>query len=148
MPAYRAPLRDMRFLFDEVLDAYTHLQALQSQGEFGADLGGAILEEAARVAEWWLAPLNSSGDKEGCHYDPATRSVKTPAGFREGYRQFAEGGWTALACPSEFGGQGLSRLIITTVFRYLKVVSFVGLSSMIVKGHGSLRVCHGYLLKS
>ncbi|WP_165680328.1 acyl-CoA dehydrogenase C-terminal domain-containing protein [Metapseudomonas otitidis] len=111
MPAYRAPLRDMRFVFDEVLDAYSHLQALPSQGEFGADLGSAILEEAARLAEGVLAPLNSSGDKEGCHYDPATRAVKTPAGFREGYRQFAEGGWTALACPTEFGGQGLPHVL-------------------------------------
>ncbi len=111
MPTYRAPLRDMRFVFDEVLDAYATLQSLPAQREFGNDLGGAILEEAAKLAENVLAPVNGVGDREGCQYDPQSRSVKTPQGFREAYRQFAEGGWTALACPPEFGGQGLPHVL-------------------------------------
>lgn len=111
MTQYRAPLRDMRFVFDEVLDAYATLQSLPSQREFGDDLGGAILEEAAKLAENVLAPLNGSGDKQGCAYDPQSKSVKTPDGFRAAYQQFAEGGWTALACSPEFGGQGLPHVL-------------------------------------
>ncbi len=111
MSHYRAPLRDMRFVFDEVLNAYATLQSLPSQREFGNDLGGAILEEAAKLAENVLAPLNGPGDKQGCSYDPHTHSVKAPDGFREAYKQFAEGGWTALACTTEFGGQGLPHVL-------------------------------------
>ncbi|MBU1284694.1 MAG: acyl-CoA dehydrogenase family protein, partial [Gammaproteobacteria bacterium] len=111
MTQYRAPLRDMRFVFDEVLDAYATLQSLPSQREFGDDLGGAILEEAAKLAENVLAPLNGPGDKQGCHYDPQSKSVKAPDGFRAAYQQFAEGGWTALACTPEFGGQGLPHVL-------------------------------------
>ncbi|MFG0380104.1 acyl-CoA dehydrogenase C-terminal domain-containing protein [Pseudomonas sp. zbq_18] len=111
MSNYRAPLRDMRFVFEEVLDGYTALQGLPSQSEFSADLGSAVLEEAAKLAEQVLAPVNSSGDKQGCQYDPATHSVTTPQGFKEAYQHFAEGGWTALACPTEFGGQGLAHVM-------------------------------------
>lgn len=82
MPAYRAPLRDMQFVFDELLDAYATLQSLPTQREFSNDLGGAILEEAAKLAENVLAPVNGPGDKQGCQYDPATHSVKTPDGLR------------------------------------------------------------------
>jgi alkylation response protein AidB-like acyl-CoA dehydrogenase len=111
MAHYHAPLRDMHFVFDEVLDAYATLQSLPSQREFGNDLGGAILEEAAKLAENVFAPLNSSGDKQGCQYDPVTKTVKAPDGFRAAYQQFAEGGWTALACSPEFGGQGLPHVL-------------------------------------
>ena len=111
MPAYRAPLRDMRFVFDEVLGASTVLQALPEQGEFSADLADAILEEAAKLAENVLAPLNGPGDQQGCQYDPQTKAVTVPKGFKEAYKQFAEGGWTALACSPEFGGQGLPHVL-------------------------------------
>ncbi|MDP3367994.1 MAG: acyl-CoA dehydrogenase family protein, partial [Pseudomonas sp.] len=111
MPSYRAPLRDMRFVFEELLDAYTLLQTLPEQRELTADLGGAILEEAAKLAENVLAPLNGPGDKQGCQYDPQTRSVRTPDGFKAAYQQFAEGGWTALACTPRFGGQGLPHVL-------------------------------------
>ena len=111
MPAYRAPLRDMKFVFVEVLNAYEALQSLPDQVDFTVDLGDAILEEAARLAENVLAPLNSSGDKQGCQYDPQTRLVKTPTGFADAYKQFAEGGWTALACSTEFEGQGLPHVL-------------------------------------
>jgi alkylation response protein AidB-like acyl-CoA dehydrogenase len=101
----------MRFVFDEVLDAYATLQSLPTQREFGNDLGGAILEEAAKLAENVLAPLNGPGDKQGCQYDPQNKAVKTPDGFAAAYKQFAEGGWTALACTPEFGGQGLPHVL-------------------------------------
>ena len=111
MPAYRAPLRDMKFVFEEVLNGYETLQQHADHSDFTADLGGAILEEAAKLAENVLAPLNSPGDKQGCTYDPQTKRVKTPTGFADAYKQFAEGGWTALACTTEFGGQGLPHVL-------------------------------------
>ncbi len=111
MPAYRAPLRDMKFVFEEVLNGYEALQQHADHSDFTADLGGAILEEAAKLAENVLAPLNSPGDKQGCTYDPQTKRVKTPTGFADAYKQFAEGGWTALACTTEFGGQGLPHVL-------------------------------------
>ena len=111
MPAYRAPLRDMRFVFDEVLDASNVLQGLPDQGEFSSDLADAILEEAAKLAENVLAPLNGPGDQQGCQYDPQTKAVTVPQGFKQAYKQFAEGGWTALACSPEFGGQGLPHVL-------------------------------------
>ena len=111
MPAYRAPLRDMRFVFDEVLGASLVLQDLPDQGEFSSDLADAILEEAAKLAENVLAPLNGPGDQQGCQYDPQTKAVTVPQGFKQAYKQFAEGGWTALACSPEFGGQGLPHVL-------------------------------------
>ena len=111
MPAYRAPLRDMRFVFDEVLGASQVLQDLPDQGEFSSDLADAILEEAAKLAENVLAPLNGPGDQQGCQYDPQTKAVTVPQGFKQAYKQFAEGGWTALACSPEFGGQGLPHVL-------------------------------------
>ena len=111
MPAYRAPLRDMKFVFEEVLNGYEALQQHADHSDFTADLGSAILEEAAKLAENVLAPLNSPGDKQGCTYDPQTKRVKTPTGFADAYKQFAEGGWTALACTTEFGGQGLPHVL-------------------------------------
>lgn len=101
----------MRFCFEEVLDAYSALQPLPSFRDFESDLGRAVLDEAAKLAETVLAPLNGPGDKQGCQYDPDTQSVSTPAGFKAAYRQFAEGGWTALACAPEFGGQGLPHVL-------------------------------------
>ena len=111
MPGYHAPLRDMHFVFDELLDAYATLQTLPHQREFSPDLGGAILQEAAKLAEQVLAPLNGPGDRQGCRYDPQGKSVRVPDGFKEAYRQFAEGGWTALACSPDFGGQGLPQVL-------------------------------------
>ncbi len=105
MPTYKAPLRDMRFLINEVLDYPAHYARLSNGGEATPDMVEAILEGAATLCEEVLAPLNLSGDQEGCHFDAG--EVRTPAGFREAYRQFVEGGWQGLSFPSEFGGQGL-----------------------------------------
>ena len=82
MPAYRAPLRDMRFVFDEVLDASNVLQGLPDQGEFSSDLADAILEEAAKLAENVMHPLNRVGDAEGCTTTPPSfnrTSTGTPS---------------------------------------------------------------------
>ena len=108
MQVYEAPLRDMRFVLDELHegDGFGDIPAL---AEFTPDLTGAVLEEAARFCQEVLLPLNRSGDEEGCHIENGV--VRTPKGFAEAYRQFAEGGWASLASDPKWGGQGLPEAV-------------------------------------
>ena len=105
MPTYKAPLREMRFLINEVFDYPAHYAGLSNGGEATPDVVDAILEGIAVLCEKVLAPINLSGDKEGCHFNVG--EVSTPDGFKEAYRQFVEGGWQGLSFPIEYGGQGL-----------------------------------------
>jgi len=104
MQVYEAPLRDMKFVLHELHedDGFGNLEALE---EFTPDLVDAVLEEAAKVAQEVLLPLNRSGDVEGCTLENGV--VRTPQGFKEAYELFREGGWCALASDPEWGGQGL-----------------------------------------
>ena len=104
MPIYKAPLRDMRFLLNEVADP-ERLRSLPGCEEVTPDLVDPVLEEAAKLCEEVLTPLNRPGDEEGCTIENGV--VRTPKGFPEAYRAFCEGGWTALACHSDDGGQHL-----------------------------------------
>jgi len=108
MQVYEAPLRDMKFVLHELHqdDGFGGLEALS---EFTPDLTDAILEEAARVAKEILLPLNRSGDIEGCHLENGV--VRTPAGFKQAYAQFRDGGWCALASDPQWGGQGLPETV-------------------------------------
>ena len=110
MNTYKAPLKDMKFVLFDVLNAektYADLEFAQTDRE----LLDAVLEEAAKFAETVLAPINGSGDEEGCHHDKSTGAVRTPAGFAEAYRQFVDAGWNGLSAPEAFGGQGLPESI-------------------------------------
>ncbi|HEY4293360.1 acyl-CoA dehydrogenase C-terminal domain-containing protein [Luteibacter sp.] len=111
MTLYKAPLDDMRFALYDVLGAEAVLARLEGGEAHTRDLIDAVLDEAARFNEQVLAPLNASGDAEGCHYDKATATVTTPAGFKEAYRQYAEGGWAGLTARETFGGQGLPAVL-------------------------------------
>jgi alkylation response protein AidB-like acyl-CoA dehydrogenase len=104
MPDYKAPLRDMRFVLNEVLDLDGHYASLGLE-EVNSELLNAFLEEGARFAENELSPLNRSGDEEGCHFEDSV--VTTPKGFKEAYAKYVEGGWPAMNGDPEFGGQGL-----------------------------------------
>jgi alkylation response protein AidB-like acyl-CoA dehydrogenase len=106
MPAYKAPLRDMQFVRDELLGFPEHYASLPGCAEATPDVVSSILEEGARFAEEVLSPINRSGDQEGCTWSTGG-VVKTPAGFKEAYQKFVEGGWPSLAAPTEYGGQGL-----------------------------------------
>ena len=105
MTQYKAPLRDMRFLMNEVLDYPAHYASLPNGKDADPEMVDAILDGAAQLCEDVLAPLNHSGDIEGCHFENG--AVTTPKGFKEAYQQFVEGGWQGLSFPTEFGGQGL-----------------------------------------
>jgi len=108
---YRAPVRDQAFLLNEVLrlDRFANLPGF---ADATPDLIQQVLEEGARFCEEVLAPLNRVGDHEGC-VRAEDGSVKTPAGFKEAYRQMAEGGWPGLSADPEFGGQGLPAVLNT-----------------------------------
>ena len=105
MATYQAPLRDMKFVLHELLDAEREFAALPGFEEVTRDLIDPVLEEAAKLCENVVFPLNRTGDQEGCTFEDGT--VRTPSGFRDAYRAFVEGGWNGLSCNPEFGGQGL-----------------------------------------
>ena len=107
MPVYNPPLRDMQFVMHEVLNVEAELKALPSHAETDADTINAVLEEGGKFAAEIVFPLNISGDAEGCQLDKANHEVKTPTGFKEAYAKYLEGGWAALSCDPEYGGQGL-----------------------------------------
>ncbi len=104
MSDYRAPVKDMRFVMDE-LAGFKALSQMAGFEEATPDLADAILEEAAKFSGEVLAPLNRVGDKEGCRLTEA--GVTTPSGWKEAYAQFREAGWNGITSPAEFGGQGL-----------------------------------------
>ena len=118
MPSYTAPLRDMRFVMFELLEAEQELAALPAFAGVDRDTIDAVLEEAARFASTVVQPLNAIGDIEGCRID-ADGNVSAPPGFRAAYRQFGEAGWPALSCDPDFGGQGLPVLVNNRVYEML-----------------------------
>ena len=110
MADYKAPLRDMRFVLNEVFDVSKLWAELPALAEVvDADTASAILEEAGKVTAGSIAPLNRSGDEEGCSWDDG--AVKTPAGFPEAYQTYAEGGWVGVGGSPEFGGMGMPKVI-------------------------------------
>ncbi|MDP2561026.1 acyl-CoA dehydrogenase C-terminal domain-containing protein [Psychrobium sp. 1_MG-2023] len=114
MPEYKAPLKDIEFVMNDVLAFEQHYANLPGGEEASPDLVSAILNEAAKFSEEVLAPLNQIGDQQGCtrHEDG---SVTTPSGFKEAYQQYVEGGWPSLPNAVEFGGQGLPESLSSVI---------------------------------
>lgn len=104
MQPYLPPVADYHFLLVEVL-GFDAAMAEIGKAEIDTDLAVSILEEAGKFCAQTLHPINRSGDEEGCHL--VNGEVKTPAGFADAYREFAQGGWTSLSADPEYGGQGL-----------------------------------------
>lgn len=113
MTDYKAPLREIQFLRNEVLDFPAHYKNLPGFEEATPDLEQAILEEAAKLAENVIAPLNRIGDIQGCTLKD--KVVTTPDGFKEAYRQYVAGGWPSLSAPAQWGGQNLPASMETLV---------------------------------
>ena len=106
---YKPPVRDYAFLLRDVLELerYANLPAF---ADAAMDTVDQILEEAGRFTGEVLAPLNSVGDKEGCHW-AADFTVTTPKGFKDAYAQLVAGGWPALGADPAYGGQGLPHVV-------------------------------------
>lgn len=113
MADYKAPLRDIKFVRNEMY----HFEDMYSQFPAAADatpdMVDAILEEIGRFAEQEIAPTNVIGDQQGCVLKDG--QVITPDGFKEAYKQYVEGGWASISASPEFGGQGLPGSIGMTV---------------------------------
>jgi alkylation response protein AidB-like acyl-CoA dehydrogenase len=107
MPTYKAPLADMRFVLEDLLDV-GQLAALPGYADATPELLATVIEEAAKLCEEALAPLNQPGDAEGCHYENGT--VRTPRGFRDAYAVYMQGGWPAMVASPDYGGQGLPNI--------------------------------------
>src|SRR3546814_1353450 len=112
MSVYAAPLRDMRFVIDEVV-GLRRVAALPGLEGADAALVGQILAEAGKLAWGGLAPLNEAGDQQGARLENGV--VRTPDGFADAYRQFVDGGWNGAPFEEEWGGMGLPWLVATAL---------------------------------
>ena len=109
MPDYKAPVRDMQFILHEVFNAES-IWAKLGLDEVNRELADAILDEAAKISENLLSPLNRSGDEEGVSWNDTV--VTTPKGYPEAFKELAEGGWGALAGDPEYGGQVIPKMLV------------------------------------
>ncbi|MEN1833194.1 acyl-CoA dehydrogenase C-terminal domain-containing protein [Pseudomonas lijiangensis] len=134
MADYKAPLRDMRFVLNEVFDVSTLWAQLPALAEtVDAETVDAILEEASKVCSKTIAPLSRNGDEEGCHWNDTV--VTTPAGFPEAYRTYAEGGWVGVGGNPDFGGMGMPKVVSAQVEEMLNSGSLAfGLYPMLTTG--------------
>ncbi|MFT3664849.1 acyl-CoA dehydrogenase C-terminal domain-containing protein [Piscinibacter sp.] len=143
MPSYTPPLRDMQFVMHEVLKVVDELKMLPAHADIDADTINAVLEEGGKFAAEVIAPLNQSGDAEGCTLDKATHAVSAPKGFREAYAKYVEGGWPALSCDPAYGGQGLPHVVNQSFYEMLNSANqawtmYPGLS------HGAYEALHAH----
>ncbi|MDT7837250.1 acyl-CoA dehydrogenase C-terminal domain-containing protein [Aquabacterium sp. OR-4] len=143
MPQYTPPLRDMQFVLHELLDTVGTLRQLPAHAEIDADTVNAVLEEGGKFAAEVTAPLNLSGDREGCTLDKTTHEVTAPKGFKQAYAQYVEGGWPALSCDPAFGGQGLPHVVNLCFYEMLNSANqawtmYPGLS------HGAYEALHAH----
>ncbi len=134
MAEYKAPLRDMRFVLNEVFDVATLWSQLPGLAEaVDADTAMAVLEEAGKVTGKTIAPLSRAADEEGCHWDNG--SVRTPAGFIEAYQTYAEGGWVGVGGDPLFGGMGMPKVVSAQVEEMVNASSLAfGLYPMLTAG--------------
>ncbi len=143
MPQYNPPLRDMQFVMHEVLHVVDELKMLPAHADIDADTINAVLEEGGKFASQVIAPLNQSGDAEGCVLDKTTHEVKTPAGFKAAYAKYVEGGWPSLSCDPAYGGQGLPHVVNQSFYEMLNSSNqawtmYPGLS------HGAYEALHAH----
>ena len=134
MADYKAPLRDMRFVLNEVFevaDTWAQLPALADTVD--AETVEAILEEAGKVTAKSIAPLSRNGDEQGCRW--ADTAVSTPDGFPQAYKTYAEGGWVGVGGDPIFGGMGMPKAVSAQVEEMINSSSLAfGLYPMLTSG--------------
>ena len=113
----RQTLADIQHLLTTVLKAPTRWQGLAPFADTDGDLAAQVLDEAAKFVDSAIAPLQRSGDEEGCRFDGG--QVHTPAGFRDAYQAFWQAGWPSLSCAPDDGGQGLPAVLECVLFEWL-----------------------------
>jgi alkylation response protein AidB-like acyl-CoA dehydrogenase len=143
MPMYTPPLRDMQFVIHELFNMTEELKACPRHADLDADTVNAVLEEGGKFAAEVAFPLNMIGDEQGCKLNKETHEVTTPAGFKEAYAKYIEGGWPALSCDPEFGGQGLPFMLNQCFYEMLNSANqawtmYPGLS------HGAYEALHAH----
>jgi alkylation response protein AidB-like acyl-CoA dehydrogenase len=143
MPIYTPPLRDMHFVLHELLDVHTALQAMPKHADIDPDTVNAVLEEGGKFAAEVVFPLNISGDQQGCQLNRETHEVKAPDGFKAAYEQYVAGGWPALSCDPDYGGQGLPFVVNQCFYEMLNSANqawtmYPGLS------HGAYECLHAH----
>ncbi|TSE36249.1 acyl-CoA dehydrogenase C-terminal domain-containing protein [Tepidimonas charontis] len=143
MPRYTPPLRDMQFVLHEVLNVVDELKVCPPHADVDADTINAVLQEGGKFAAEVIFPLNISGDTEGCTLDKSTHSVTTPSGFKAAYQQYVQGGWPALSCDPQHGGQGLPFVVNQAIYEMLNSANqawtmYPGLS------HGAYECLHAH----
>ncbi|HEV2563640.1 MAG TPA: acyl-CoA dehydrogenase family protein, partial [Microvirga sp.] len=142
MPVYKAPVEDVMFLLNDVFPIERH-NNLPGFADATPDTVEAILAEGAKLCEEVFAPLNLSGDQEGCtrHSDG---SVTTPKGFKEAYEAYAAGGWMGLAAPEEYGGQGLPSVLNTVMQEFVSSANLaLGMYPGLTQGAIAALLVHG-----
>ena len=152
MADYQAPLRDIRFVLNEVFEADKLWQSLPGlEGVIDAETADAMLEEAGKITSQTIAPLNRNGDEEGAVWNNG--EVTTPAGFKQAYTTYAEGGWVGLAGNPEYGGMGMPKTLGVQVEEMLYgannsfalYVALTAGSTLALDAHGSEELKQTYL---
>ena len=139
MPHYTAPTKDMQFILHDVLDISS--STVPGYSELDRGFTAAILEEAGKLAENVLAPLNPVGDHEGCTLENGV--VKTPTGFKAAYDQMRDGGWMGLDMDPAYGGQGMPYLMGCAVGEMF-VSSNMAFNMYQGLTHGAASAIHGH----
>ncbi|MBV9079126.1 MAG: acyl-CoA dehydrogenase family protein, partial [Methylobacteriaceae bacterium] len=142
MPSYKAPVEEVRFLLNDVLhmERYNNLAGF---AEASPDVVDAILLEAAKLCEEVIAPLNLTGDREGCTRLP-DGTVKTPTGFKEAYQAFVEGGWMGLSAPAQYGGQDLPTTLNLVMQEFMSSANLaLGMYPGLTQGAIAALLVHG-----
>ncbi|WP_134499875.1 acyl-CoA dehydrogenase C-terminal domain-containing protein [Microvirga pakistanensis] len=142
MPVYKAPVEDVMFLLNDVFSIERH-NNLPGFADATPDVVEAILTEGAKLCEEIFAPLNRSGDLEGCTRNP-DGSVTTPKGFKEAYEAYAAGGWMGLSMPEEYGGQGLPSTLNTVMQEFVSSANLsLGMYPGLTQGAIAAFLVHG-----
>ncbi len=141
MAEYSAPLKDMRFVLDNIADL-SSLSKLDGYEHAESDVVDAVLEEAGKFASNVLSPLNKSGDLQGSHVKDGV--VTTPDGWVDAYAGFVEGGWNGISAPEEYDGGGLpSAVALATVEMWNSANLGFALCPLLTQGAIESIIAHG-----